>query len=87
MRLRSPCLLCTASLNEVSSADQSNQTDSTDPAKWWNLFYKNNTANFFKNRKWLQQEFPILDKVTQEDAGSIVLLEIGAGAGNTAFPS
>lgn len=50
------------------------------------MFYKNNTANFFKNRKWLQQEFPVLDKVTQESAGPTVLLEIGAGAGNTAFP-
>lgn len=50
------------------------------------MFYKNNTANFFKNRKWLQQEFPVLDKVTREDAGPVVLLEIGAGAGNTAFP-
>ncbi|KAL2130884.1 hypothetical protein VTI74DRAFT_5814 [Chaetomium olivicolor] len=58
----------------------------SDPAKWWNLFYKNNTANFFKDRKWLQQEFPILDKVTQEDAGPVTVLEIGAGAGNTAFP-
>ncbi|KAK4100103.1 methyltransferase [Parathielavia hyrcaniae] len=58
----------------------------SDPAKWWNLFYKNNTANFFKDRKWLQQEFPILHKVTREDAGPVTLLEIGAGAGNTAFP-
>lgn len=58
----------------------------SDPAKWWNLFYKNNTANFFKNRKWLQQEFPILGKVTQEDAGPVTILEVGAGAGNTAFP-
>lgn len=65
-----------------------NDTDrfNSDPAKWWNLFYKNNTANFFKNRKWLQQEFPILDKITQEDAGPVTLLEVGAGAGNTAFP-
>ncbi|KAI0885257.1 methyltransferase [Annulohypoxylon maeteangense] len=58
----------------------------SDPAKWWNLFYKNNTANFFKNRKWLQHEFPILAKVTAEDAGPATILEIGAGAGNTAFP-
>ncbi|KAH6892028.1 S-adenosyl-L-methionine-dependent methyltransferase [Thelonectria olida] len=57
-----------------------------DPAKWWNLFYKNNQANFFKNRKWLQQEFPVLSEVTKEDAGPKVILEIGAGAGNTAFP-
>ncbi|KAI0167085.1 methyltransferase [Hypoxylon sp. FL1284] len=58
----------------------------SDPAKWWNLFYKNNTANFFKNRKWLQQEFPVLDKATAEDAGPMTILEVGAGAGNTAFP-
>lgn len=58
----------------------------SDPAKWWNKFYQNNTSNFFKDRKWLQQEFPVLDKVTREDAGPVVILEIGAGAGNTAFP-
>lgn len=58
----------------------------TNPAKWWNLFYKNNASNFFKNRKWLQQEFPILAEVTREDAGLVTVLEIGAGAGNTAFP-
>lgn len=59
---------------------------SLEPARWWNLFYKNNTSNFFKNRKWLQQEFPILAEVTEEDAGPKIILEIGAGAGNTAFP-
>lgn len=58
----------------------------SDPARFWNLFYKNNTANFFKNRKWLQQEFPVLRTVTVEDAGPKVVLEVGAGAGNTAFP-
>lgn len=58
----------------------------SDPARFWNLFYKNNTANFFKNRKWLQQEFPVLHTVTTEDAGPKVVLEVGAGAGNTAFP-
>ncbi|KAK5630740.1 hypothetical protein RRF57_006455 [Xylaria bambusicola] len=57
-----------------------------DPARFWNLFYKNNTANFFKNRKWLHQEFPVLGTVTTEDAGPKVVLEVGAGAGNTAFP-
>lgn len=56
------------------------------PAKWWDLFYKNNSANFFKDRKWLQQEFPILEDVAKEGYGPAVVLEIGAGAGNTAFP-
>jgi tRNAThr (cytosine32-N3)-methyltransferase len=59
---------------------------SGDPAKWWNLFYKNNTANFFKDRKWLRIEFPILTDVTKPEAGPKLVLEIGAGAGNTAFP-
>ncbi|CAK7269268.1 hypothetical protein SEPCBS57363_003516 [Sporothrix epigloea] len=58
----------------------------SDPAKWWNMFYKNNTANFFKDRKWLHQEFPILTQICEPDAGPKTILEIGAGAGNTAFP-
>ncbi|PFH61946.1 hypothetical protein XA68_15708 [Ophiocordyceps unilateralis] len=58
----------------------------SNPAKWWNLFYKNNASNFFKNRKWLQQEFPILAQVSEEEAGPTLVLEIGAGAGNTAYP-
>jgi tRNAThr (cytosine32-N3)-methyltransferase len=56
------------------------------PEKWWNVFYKNNKTNFFKNRKWLAQEFPILSEVGKEDAPAAVLLEVGAGAGNSAFP-
>lgn len=68
----------------VSDFDQNRFNN--DPAKWWNLFYKNNTDNFFKDRKWLQQEFPVLAEVTKKDAGPQVVLEVGAGAGNTAFP-
>jgi tRNAThr (cytosine32-N3)-methyltransferase len=56
------------------------------PEKWWDLFYKQKTSTFFKDRKWLVQEFPILGEVTREDAGDKVVLEVGAGAGNTAFP-
>ncbi|OTB05816.1 hypothetical protein M426DRAFT_319497 [Hypoxylon sp. CI-4A] len=71
---------------ESPVSDFDKQRFNGDPAKWWNLFYKNNAANFFKHRKWLQQEFPVLDKVTKEDAGPYTVLEVGAGAGNTAFP-
>jgi tRNAThr (cytosine32-N3)-methyltransferase len=59
---------------------------SSDPAKWWDKFYKNNTSNFFKDRKWLQQEFPVLSKIMHTGSGPVTLLEVGAGAGNTAFP-
>ncbi|MCJ1305594.1 hypothetical protein MMC08_008409 [Hypocenomyce scalaris] len=71
---------------EAPVSDFDKKRFNSDPAKWWNLFYRNNTSNFFKNRKWLQQEFPVLTEVTREGAGRKVLLEVGAGAGNTAFP-
>lgn len=70
--------------NPVSAYDR--YRFNADPEKWWNRFYTNNANNFFKDRKWLQQEFPILREVTEKDAGSKVVLEIGAGAGNTLFP-
>ena len=57
-----------------------------EPEKWWDKFYSNNTSNFFKNRKWLHQEFPILSELTKAGAGPAKILEVGAGAGNTAFP-
>ncbi|EPS38506.1 hypothetical protein H072_7736 [Dactylellina haptotyla CBS 200.50] len=57
-----------------------------EPEKWWNNFYKNNRENFFKDRKWLQQEFPILTTATSATSPPIRLLEVGCGAGNTLFP-
>ncbi|KAL2013285.1 hypothetical protein VTN00DRAFT_810 [Thermoascus crustaceus] len=71
---------------EAPVSDFDKKRFNSDPAKWWNLFYKNNAANFFKNRKWLRQEFPVLGEVTRKGAGRKIVLEVGAGAGNTAFP-
>jgi tRNAThr (cytosine32-N3)-methyltransferase len=53
---------------------------------WWNKFYTKNTSNFFKNRKWLFQEFPMLRELSAENGPESLILEVGAGAGNTAFP-
>ncbi|KAK5090506.1 hypothetical protein LTR05_000679 [Lithohypha guttulata] len=52
----------------------------TQPEKWWDLFYKQKSTTFFKDRKWLVQEFPVLGDVTKADAGRKVVLEVGAGA-------
>lgn len=57
------------------------------PAKYWDIFYKNNRENFFKDRKWLQIEFPSLYKVTSEEYDKpVTILEVGCGAGNTFYP-
>ncbi|KAF3049459.1 hypothetical protein E8E11_009092 [Didymella keratinophila] len=68
----------------VSAFDKKRFNDA--PEKWWNVFYKNNKTNFFKNRKWLAQEFPILSTIGAPDAPAATVLEVGAGAGNSAFP-
>jgi tRNAThr (cytosine32-N3)-methyltransferase len=56
------------------------------PARYWDLFYRNNKEKFFKDRKWLRVEFPQLYAATQPDAGPRNIIEIGCGAGNTLFP-
>ena len=71
-------------LHPVSAFDQARFN--SQPAKWWDLFYRQKSSTFFKDRRWLRQEFPILDSVTRRGAGTKVVLEVGAGAGNTAFP-
>ncbi|KAK9465442.1 S-adenosyl-L-methionine-dependent methyltransferase [Lipomyces arxii] len=59
----------------------------SNPSRYWDLFYRNNKANFFKDRKWLQLEFPsIYGKATAPDSGPRTILEVGCGAGNTLFP-
>ncbi|KAK3048314.1 hypothetical protein LTR09_010307 [Extremus antarcticus] len=70
--------------NQVSDFDK--QRFNSKPEKWWDKFYSNNAANFFKDRKWLVQEFPVLGAITKASYGPVTVLEVGAGAGNTAFP-
>ncbi|TRM58721.1 S-adenosyl-L-methionine-dependent methyltransferase [Schizophyllum amplum] len=56
------------------------------PSKHWDNFYKNNADNFFKDRKWMQNEFPELLEATKPDAGPKRIVEVGCGAGNAIFP-
>jgi len=41
------------------------------PAYFWDLFYRNNRENFFKNRKWLVREFGVLEECLREDVSSL----------------
>ncbi|KAG9123591.1 hypothetical protein FRC07_014628, partial [Ceratobasidium sp. 392] len=42
-------------------------TYNDNPASFWDRFYKWNEGNFFRDRKWLHQEFPELTELTRSD--------------------
>ncbi|XP_030226565.1 tRNA N(3)-cytidine methyltransferase METTL6 [Gadus morhua] len=54
--------------------------------KNWDLFYKRNTTNFFKDRHWTTREFEELKSCRQFESQRLVLLEAGCGVGNCIFP-
>ncbi|KAJ7230691.1 methyltransferase [Mycena pura] len=56
------------------------------PARHWDNFYRMNSSNFFKNRKWLHNEFRELISATEPEAGPVTIVEVGCGAGNSVFP-
>jgi len=51
--------------NRVSERDRQRFLER--PAYFWDLFYLNNRENFFKNRKWLTREFPMLKECMLKD--------------------
>nr|XP_002129350.1 methyltransferase-like protein 6 isoform X1 [Ciona intestinalis] len=53
--------------------------------KMWDLFYKRNTTNFFKDRHWTSREFGEIEQRIHNNQQT-VLLEAGCGVGNAIFP-
>jgi len=49
--------------------------------KYWDKFYTHNSTHFFKNRHWIEREFP---ELVGNDTKKV--LEVGCGVGNTTFP-
>lgn len=56
-----------------------------DAAKFWDAFYAKNQNNFFKDRHWLDVEFPEIFRDMQPGKRTTIM-EVGCGAGNTVFP-
>lgn len=71
-------------LSPVSDTDKQKYNDK--PARHWDNFYKANTSNFFRDRKWLHNEFAELVQATTPTAGPKTIAEVGCGAGNSLFP-
>ncbi|MGH0156698.1 UNVERIFIED_CONTAM: hypothetical protein FKN15_032081 [Acipenser sinensis] len=67
-------------------SDFKQQKLENDAQKNWDLFYKRNSTNFFKDRHWTTREFEELRGCRQIEAQKLVLLEAGCGVGNCVFP-
>ncbi|KAM4687986.1 tRNA N(3)-cytidine methyltransferase METTL6 isoform 1-T2 [Discoglossus pictus] len=52
----------------------------------WDLFYKRNSTNFFKDRHWTTREFEELKACRQFENQRLTILEAGCGVGNCLFP-
>ncbi|KAK2517153.1 hypothetical protein Q9233_013354 [Columba guinea] len=54
--------------------------------KNWDLFYKRNSTNFFKDRHWTTREFEELKACREFADQKLTILEAGCGVGNCLFP-
>ena len=61
-------------------SDFKNKRFEIDAKKHWDLFYRRNKTNFFKDRYWTFREF---QEISCENKS---LLEIGCGVGNFVYP-
>uniref|UniRef100_UPI0031B8B38C tRNA N(3)-methylcytidine methyltransferase METTL6 n=1 Tax=Homo sapiens TaxID=9606 RepID=UPI0031B8B38C len=60
--------------------------DSMEAQKNWDLFYKRNSTNFFKDRHWTTREFEELRSCREFEDQKLTMLEAGCGVGNCLFP-
>ena len=49
----------------------------------WDVFYKNNNVNFYKDRHYIRYEFKELEEIKEEQK---CLLDFGCGVGNGFYP-
>jgi len=53
--------------------------------KHWDIFYKNNKDNFFKDRHYIEREFKEIREYKEKNE-KFTLCEIGCGVGNALYP-
>ena len=57
-----------------------------DAKKNWDVFYKNNKTNFFKDRHYIDREFSELSVLKEGGDKTYTFCEMGCGVGNAFFP-
>lgn len=58
-----------------------------DAKRNWDLFYKANKTNFYKDRHYIKYEFvELVDRINKNPEQNFVLLDAGCGVGNGFFP-
>jgi methyltransferase-like protein 6 len=57
-----------------------------DAKKNWDVFYRHNKNNFFKDRHYIDREFIELQQMADNKDRKYILCEMGCAVGNTIFP-
>lgn len=72
--------------DQVLVSDFKQQKLEKEAQKNWDLFYKRNSTNFFKDRHWTTREFEELRSCREFENQKLTMLEAGCGVGNCLFP-
>jgi len=78
--------VCEEEIQEILAADKKPVTVfwqdkyEKEARRMWDVFYKVNADKFFKDRHYLEKEFPVLK------SGAHKLLDVGCGVGNATIP-
>jgi methyltransferase-like protein 6 len=73
------------SQGNVSTFLRNKYSEDAQAAKNWDDFYSRHRTNFFKDRHYMEDEFPELERA-RVDNKPRTLLEAGCGVGNTVLP-
>ncbi|XP_069762716.1 tRNA N(3)-methylcytidine methyltransferase METTL6 isoform X2 [Narcine bancroftii] len=72
--------------DQILVSDYKQQKLEREAQKNWDLFYKRNSTNFFKDRHWTTREFEELKACRECEHQKLIILEAGCGVGNSLFP-
>lgn len=75
-------------LNENQVDEKTYEKFEKDAKRNWDIFYKNNKTNFYKDRHYIKAEFSEMAEhlATLDEGQKLLLLDAGCGVGNGFYP-